>query len=354
MKNFWTKCLIISLWIFGIFSVLLIPKIQFKASDLRTIDVFVWGDYFDPKMIAQFEKDKNIRVKLHYYSSNEEIILKLKAHKGHGYDLVIPSDYAIQLLIKENLLQPIDYSKIDFMHKISPKLLNHSYDPDNQYSIPNMWEIYGISYDGNQIDRKKIQPTLAHLFDPNLIDYQLSMTPDPVEAITFASCYLYGIVDQLNKEQAEVIKKLLLDQKPHVEAYADYRAKYLMQTKNCPIAILRSSLLYQIGRENPQMGLILPKEATILSIESVAIPIGSKKQELVYEFIDFLYQDEVQASQLSICPLYPVFDSALKNTHEVEEYYIRYEEALKKDNYCFFRYLLKEQEIRDMWVEIKN
>ena len=338
-----------------IFGALIIPKIDFETpSNQRTIDIFVWGDYFDPKIISQFEQEKKIKIRLHYYSSNEEMMLKLRAHKGQGYDLIVPSDYAVQILIKENLLQPIDYKKVDFMHKISPILLNHPFDPNNKYSIPNMWEIYGIGYDPTQLDASTLKPTLAHFFDENLINYKFSMTPDPVEAIVFASCYLYGRVNELNHTQAQAVKELLLKQKPHVEAYADYRAKYLMQTKNCPVSILRSSLLFHIARENPDMGFIIPEEATITSIESISIPIGCKKQDLVYEFINFIYQDEIHATQLTICPLYPAFKECLKYSSETKDYYKSYEEALDKKNLYFFRYLIPEEDIRDMWVEIKN
>lgn len=355
MKNFLVKALIIAVWVGSIFGILVYPKFEsFSQSNQKTLNIFVWGDYFDAKTIERFEEEKGIKIKLHYYSSNEEMMLKLKAHKGTGYDLIVPSDYAVQILIKENLLQPIDYGRINFMHKISPILLNHTFDPNNRYSIPNMWEIYGIGYDPKQLDASTIRPTYGHFFDKKMINYKFSMTPDPVEAIVFAACYLYGRVDHLNACQAMEVKKLLIDQKPHIEAYADYRAKYLMQTKNCPISILRGSLLFHIARDNPEMGFVIPDEATVASIESVAIPVGCNKQDLVYEFINFIYQDDVHASQIGICPLFPATKDSLKYADEVDLYFSTYDQAVQKNNLYFFRYLIPEEEIRDMWVEIKN
>ena len=103
MKNFLIKSLIVVVWIASIFGILVYPKFEgFSPSHQRTLNIFVWGDYFDAKMIERFEEEKGIKVKLHYYSSNEEMMLKLKAHKGTGYDLIVPSDYAVQILIKEN------------------------------------------------------------------------------------------------------------------------------------------------------------------------------------------------------------------------------------------------------------
>lgn len=355
MRHFFTKLTIVAVWVAIIFSVLVAPKIEWnKNCNDRSIDVFVWGDYFDPKLIADFEEKSDIKVRFHSYSSNEEMIMKLRAHKGIGYDVVIPSDYAVQILIKEKLLQPIDYKKVDFVHKITPSLLNHSYDPGNKYSLPNMWMVYGIGYDKNYFKNQPLEPTLGQFFNPALFTYKLSMTPDPVEAIVFASCYLYGDVDTLNDNQAKEVKNLLLKQKPYVEAYADYRAKYLMQTKNCPLAVLGSSFLFHIARSDENMGFMIPKEATFVSIESVAIPVGSTKQELVYQFLNFLYSESAQASQVAICPLFPASESSLNLTNEHPDYYKIYQQTMQNPKFLFIRYLLSEEKIRDMWVEIKN
>jgi spermidine/putrescine transport system substrate-binding protein len=355
MQKLMIKTFIVISWIVVIFGLLLTPKWKaLQPNDAKTLNIFTWGDYFDPKVLEQFEKDHGVKIQLHYYSSNEELILKLKAHKGQGYDLVVPSDYAVQILIKENLLQPLDYSRITFLDQISPALLHHPFDPHNRYSLPNMFEVYGIGFDPDQIDPSRVQPTFGHVFDPSMIDYAFAMTPDPVEAVTFAACYLYGKVDRLDSTQTARIRQLLIDQKPLVEAYADYRSKYLLQTKNCALSILRASFLLHIARENPQMSFMLPKEATVVSIESVAIPIGCEKTDLVYSFLNYLYQDEVMASQVAICPLFPATSSACAFLHEPDLYFSIYNQVMKKPNFYFFRHLIPEETAREIWVEVKN
>src|SRR5690606_16786280 len=123
---------------------------------------------------------------------------------------------------------------------------------------------------------------------------------------------------------------------------------------NCPLSLLISNLLFLIAREDPNMNFLLPEEATITTIESVAIPAACKKQDLVYEFINYIYSDAAQASQVKVSPLFPACEGAMKYTSEVPAFYQVYEDALKRKNFYFFRYLIPEEEIRDIWVEVKN
>ncbi len=94
----------------------LLAQMEWSSSyEPNSINVFAWGDILDPAVIADFEKETGIKVNLNYYSSNEELIVKLKATRGEGYDLIIPSDYAVKILIKEDLLKPIDQKPPRFL-----------------------------------------------------------------------------------------------------------------------------------------------------------------------------------------------------------------------------------------------
>ncbi|MBS0627482.1 MAG: spermidine/putrescine ABC transporter substrate-binding protein, partial [Verrucomicrobia bacterium] len=93
MKKLLIRLCIISSWLIGIFVALYWPKINFFSYKDHTINVFAWSDILHPDIVADFEKETGIKVKFNYYSSNEELLVKLKATKGEGYDLIIPSDY---------------------------------------------------------------------------------------------------------------------------------------------------------------------------------------------------------------------------------------------------------------------
>ena len=160
-----------------------------KKTDPKTLNIFVWGDFFPEKTFLKFEQETGIRVQVNYYVSNEELILKLEKTKGMGYDIIFPSDYAVKILKEKDLLQPIDHTKLTFKEHIEPSLLNQYFDPNNTFSFPYFWEVYGMALEKN-LYPKGCFPSLALLFEKT--NRKVVMTADPVEAITFATHYLYG------------------------------------------------------------------------------------------------------------------------------------------------------------------
>src|SRR5579872_4854645 len=106
MKLF-RRSLVVLFWVALILGILYWPSTWFLWEKKR-INVFAWGDILDPSVVAEFEKSTGIKVNLNFYASNEEMIVKLKATGGEGYDLIIPSDYSVEILRKEGLLKELD------------------------------------------------------------------------------------------------------------------------------------------------------------------------------------------------------------------------------------------------------
>lgn len=355
MPKFLTRFLIVMAWIFLIFGILYFPRWSFFSIEERSINIFAWGDIFDPTVIARFEKETGIKVHLNYYSSNEELLVKLKATGGAGFDLVVPSDYAIGLLIKEHLLKPLDRTKLGFWRHINPILLNHTFDPSNQYSIPFEWELFGLGIDTDFFAGKEMKPSWKMIFDKNVIDYKVAMINDPLEAVLFASFYLYGPIKEIQPNQIPPIENLLLDQRDWVIAYADFRADYFLATKNCPVAIASSSYIWRSKRLFPFISFVVPEEGTFLTIENLALPKPTTKDDLVYEFINFLYRPESVADHYHT---YGFFPSTLNALHlldmeeDEKQYLYIHRDTFKK--FHFFQNLIPEATVRNIWVEVKS
>ena len=99
---------VVIFWAVLICAALYLPDFNFFAREKYSINIFAWGDILEPAVVAEFEKTTGIKVYLNYYSSNEELLVKIKATRGEGYDLIIPSDYTVELLAKDGLLKKID------------------------------------------------------------------------------------------------------------------------------------------------------------------------------------------------------------------------------------------------------
>ncbi len=355
MKKIVFRSSVILFWVLLFSAILYWPKFEWREGEKNSINIFAWGDILDNEVIERFEKETGIKVRLNYYSSNEELIVKLKATRGEGYDLIVPSDYAVQILKRENLLKPIDKSKLTFWNDLNPALLGHFYDPDNQHSIPFEWEMYGLGIDKDYFQDKPFVPSWRLIFDHNLIDYRIGMVNDPIEAVQFASFYLYSSQEELAFAQQEAIRHLLISQHDWVAVYASFRADYLLSTKNCPVVIASSSYIWRTMRNYPFVTFAVPEEGTFITIENICIPAASFKENLIYRFINYLYSPQSSADHFNTYGFFPstmhAFD--LMNLDPLAKKLMTpSKEQFSK--YHFVKELLPEDEIRDIWVEVKS
>ena len=352
-KRLFLKLCILLFWTGLIFSTLYFPQWLILPYEEKTLNVFSWGDILEPSVVAQFEKETGIRVHLSYYSSNEELLVKLKATHGEGYDLIIPSDYAIPQLVEEGLLKEINRSSITFWDALNPRLLGHPFDPQNHFSIPFEWEIFGLGIDQNYFNNEKIDPSWKLLFNP--VSYKVAMTNDPIEALQLAAFYLFGPFDKIQPAQVPQVKQLLFQQKRSVEAYAASRADYFLATRNTPVVVASSSYIWRTMRLFPFVGFIIPREGTFITIENLCLPAASKKDKLAYAFINYLFRPESIAKHYETFGFFPAATNvteSLRLDPLAEALMSSSKEQFK--NYHFFKNVLPQQQIRDIWVEVKT
>jgi len=354
VKKVLLRSAIILSWAILIFSALYLPKWKWVRHDKNTINVFVWGDILDPSVVTAFEKETGIKINLSYYSSNEELLVKLKATRGEGYDLIIPSDYAVGILTKEGLLKKLDKAKFKDWNALNPHLLGHYFDPDNTYSIPFEWELYGFGIDKDYFKDHPTPPSWKMIFDPATVHYRITMNNDPIEAIAFGAFYLYGNVSELNSAQLEGVRELLIRQRPWVAAYATFRGDYFLATKNAAVVVASSSYVFRTKRLFPFVGFALPKEGSFLTIENFCIPKPSQKEDLVFRFINFLSTPESAAAHYKTFAFFPATlhaPEALGLDEDAAKLMLGAEKDFEK--YHFIQSILPSQEMRDLWVDIK-
>lgn len=357
-NNFFTRSLIITFWVIIIFFILYISTIVPSKSSKDVINVFAWSGMFDLKYIAKFEEQTGIQVNFSYYESNAELLAKFRATKGRGYDLIVPSDYAVNLLREENLLAPLDKSKLDFMQKLNPILLNHYFDPNNLYSIPFEWSVFGLGIDREIIKVSNVDWSLV--FEKSNIVSRIVMTNDPLVAIPIAAQYLWGSIENIDSLKLLQIKKLLQSQWSHVEAYTDFRPDYYIATKNAAVAVGSSSYFFRNMKHYKHMGFEIPISGSLVTIESFAIPIDSKKTESVYKFINFMLSDESVINSYKKFAFFPPTINIINKLDVSDEIRNLLNDFI--DNFSKFKFFkldnfmspITEQDLQDLWVMIKR
>ena len=121
----------------------------------HTLKVFNWGVYAEMDVIKAFQDEYDCKVIYETFDSNESMYTKLLG--GNQYDVLVPSDYMIERMIKENLLQKIDWSKITNKKSLDTKVLNQQFDPNNEYWVPYFCGNVGIVYDKTQVKKEDLK-----------------------------------------------------------------------------------------------------------------------------------------------------------------------------------------------------
>jgi len=355
MRKVIIRCLIVFGWLIAIFGALYLPHFDFFPFQEKSINIFAWGHTIDLNILSQFEKETGIKVNLSFYSSNEELLIKMKATGGGDYDLIMPSDYTVQLLRKEGLLQEIDRSALNFWSDLNPALLNHSYDPNNQFSIPFEWEIYGLGVNTDFFQKTPFTASWDAIYNKELIDYKIAVNNDPIEAVLFAAFYLYGRTDGLGPLEFAGIRELLLEQRKWVQAYSNTRADYFIATGNCPVALSVSSLIKRVRLLFPQVDFIVPQAGTFISIENFCIPKASSKQEYVYQLLNRLYTKESMTAHYDSFWFFPATLSPIDEL-DLDPYEQKLLRLTRQDfdKFHYIKNVFPQQKVRDLWVEVKS
>lgn len=332
-----------------------IPHIHFLSKKgKQEVNVFVWGAFLSPETIASFEEAYGVRVNLHLCTNNDELISKIRRGNKSDFDVLFASDYAVKILRDSHLIKKIDKSRLNFFDRISPMLIGHEFDPKNEYSIPYTWEIYGIAENTNLIAKAQI-PSLDQVFMKQGKGEKVAMIPDPIEASSIAAYYLHQKIHNLTKKQIKQTTDLLKKQRKWVEAYADYRAKYLVATENCPLALVKSSFLPDLTKESPEISYRIPKEGTFTSIENVVISASSQNEENAYDFLNHIFEKEHYHKTYEFCAMFPAcLDSIEGSLLDIKEVHEIISEIEERKDLRLYDYIIPPQDLLETWISIKN
>lgn len=362
LKLFLTRKSIICFWVLIFGLMLYLPKyLTFRTAN-SSINILVWPGILDLKLITEFEKSSGIKVNLSYFESNDELISKLRVTKGIGYDLIMASDYSVNRLIKNNILKPLDKTKLNFWSRLNPALLDHYFDPKNSFTVPISWDILGLGINKNLgIISDSENSSWKYVFDPKFIPAsKIVISDDPLDVILVAAIYLFGSPKDIDEQKLKHIEQLLIAQKPFVEAYTEYRPDYYLVTKNASIALESSIYIWRSLKDYPELDFLIPKEGSLIIIENLAIPKATNKDNLIYKFINYLLDPEVERKHFEQYTLLPVTKDIPEDrigSPTIKRLLNLSKEDLSKfyfQSYDYFEKPIDEQQIQNLWIKIKT
>jgi spermidine/putrescine transport system permease protein len=257
----------------------------------RVLNLYIWSNYIAPETLAKFERRHGVRVNVDLYDSNEALLAKLQAGNA-GYDVICPSDYSVQVLIAQHLLQPLDRSALPHLVHLDAAFLDRGYDPGNRYSVPYFWGTTGIAY-----DRTKVQAPVdswTALWDPRYRGRVL-MLDDAREAFMAALKSRGHSLNTTDRARLEEARDLLMRQKPLVRAYNSTNFEDVLLSGDVWLAQGWNGQFAKAMEQDPDIVYVIPKEGATVFIDNLAIPADARNAELAHAFIDFTLEPDIAA-----------------------------------------------------------
>lgn len=321
------------------------------SSARRELKVYNAGDYIDPELVKTFEKETGIRIIYDTWATNEDMYVKVKAG-GSDYDLVIPSDYMIERMKREGLLEKIDMTRIPNYALIDEKFKNLYYDPQNEYAVPYMWGTVGIIY-----NRKMVTDPVDSwdiLWNPKYAK-QIFMLDSLRDSIGVTLKYLGYSLNASDDAALKAARDKLIAQKPLVQAYVVDEVKDKMIAGEGALAVVWSGDAVYMMAKNPDLAYAIPKEGTNLWVDGMVILKGAKHKAEAEEFINFLTRPDIAKKNVEyIGYASPIPEVVRQLSPEVQKDVASYppEDLLKKAE--FFHDLGDNLPKYDkVWTEVK-
>lgn len=278
----------------GVFVLALIfgvTGIKHNDSDLpyagETLYVYLPGEYMGENIVSDFEAETGAMVVVENFESNEQMYIKVA--NGESYDILIPSDYMIQRLLDEELLQELDYSMLDHMDELSDSVKQPPYDPNDAYSVSYFWGTVGIVYDKTKVDIADLEKEGFNIFLDEKYKGDIYLYDSERDSFMMALKALGYSMNTENESELQAaydwLEQCVTTMKP--EIVTDEIIDNMAQGRKA-LGLCYSGDATYIMSENENMGFYLPEGGTNRWYDSMVIPANAENPELAHEFIDFI------------------------------------------------------------------
>jgi len=264
------------------------------AAPRNRLNVLMWSEYIDPKIVSDFEKRFDCRVTLDVFEDLESMMAKLQQGGASLYDVVTPSDYVVPVLLRLHLLGEIRHANVPNLANIEPRLAGPPFDPGNRFTAPYQWGTVGI-----YLRRKKDHPierTWGLLFDPARQPGTFLMMDGIREMIGAALKYRGHSLNSIDPRQLKEARDLLLEAKRRSVGFeGGVGGKNRVLAKAVDAAVAYNGDAVRGMREDPETEYFVPEEGGEIWMDNMAIPVKAPHRDMAEKFINFILEPETGA-----------------------------------------------------------
>ena len=290
-----TKIAAASLMLFGVS--------QAANAEDTTLNLYTWSEYVPDGLLDDFTQQTGIKVIVSSMESNETMYAKLKTLGDNaGYDVIAPTSYYVSKMAHEGMLHELDHSKLPIINELDPKMLNTPFDPNNKYSLPQLFGATGIAYNTETQNPAHFQ-SWGDLWKPEFAN-KLQMLDDPRELFNIALLKLGQDPNTQDPKILEAAYQELLKLRPNILAFNSDNPSNAFISGETDIGLLWNGSVRIAKTEGAKIDTVYPKEGTTMWIDNLAIPATAKNVDAAYKLINYLLSADV-AEKLALKIGYP-------------------------------------------------
>ena len=260
----------------------------------RDIVVYNWSEYIPDDVLEDFTSETGVRVTYSTYESNEAMFAKVKLLGGRSYDVVCPSSYMADLMIKAGMLRKLDHSRLPELANIDPKLMAYqAHDPQGDYSVPYMWGTLGLVINTKYIPKGSVT-RWSDLWRPEFKG-KILLTDDSRDAFGVALKVLGKDVNTTSEADIAAAYGLLEKLHPSVRVFDVTAAKQALVSEEVIIGTIWNGDALVAKEENPHLEFIYPEEGAIIWVDSFVILNRTDNLNNAYKFINFMLRPDISA-----------------------------------------------------------
>lgn len=259
----------------------------------KVLNVFNWSQLMPDRVVKQFEKETGITVNLTDFDTNETMYAKLKATDGKGYDIVFPSNYYVERMQHEGMLEKLDKTKIPNIKNLDPRFLHLATDPKNNFSLPYVWSTTGILVNKKTIDPKSVR-RFADLWRSQFRN-QLLVLDDQRDIFSVAMIVLGYSVNDTQLDHIKQAYQKMVELLPNIRLFNSVAVANIFIDEDVHIGIAWSGDASMAQDENPNLVYIYPEDGFVIELDCISIINNAEHKDAAYQFINFLLRPDIAA-----------------------------------------------------------
>jgi putrescine transport system substrate-binding protein len=261
--------------------------------DERVLNVYNWSDYIDDRTIPLFQALTNLRVNYDVYSSNEDLLARMKSGPI-DYDIIVPTNNFIPTYMKLDLIEPLRQDLIPNLTNLDKEFVETDYDPGNRYTVPWQWGTTGIGFNtkqaGDQVD------SWAAVFEPSsAMGGHVSLLREVTDLIGCALIYLGRNPNSIDDGDLADVVKLVRSIKPKLKGFTTDTYIDELAANETWLAQGWSGDVFQAQDQNQDVSYVIPKEGSLRFVDVMAVPKGAPHAGNAARFMNYVLHPKVQA-----------------------------------------------------------